>query len=148
MTADTVLLVEDEPLVRTVAMIVIEEEIGCRCEIAANRDEALRLLQDHASRIAIVFTDVMMASETDGLELARIVSRRWPWIGLLVTSSGDAPRRSALPAKAEFLSKPWHPDEVTRFMVGKVMPDRIRLTPPRPSSCCTRVDDTPYFERR
>src|SRR4051794_17965195 len=46
MTADTVLLVEDEPLVRTVAMIVIEEEIGCRCEIAANRDEALRLLQD------------------------------------------------------------------------------------------------------
>ena len=42
MTADTVLLVEDEPLVRTLAMIVIEEEIGCRCEIAANRDEALR----------------------------------------------------------------------------------------------------------
>ena len=53
MTADTVLLVEDEPLVRTLAMIVIEEEIGCRCEIAANRDKALRLLQDHASRIAL-----------------------------------------------------------------------------------------------
>ena len=121
MTADTVLLVEDEPLVRTLAMIVIEEEIGCRCEIAANRDEALRLLQDHASRIAIVFTDVMMASETDGLELARIVSRRWPWIGLLVTSSGDAPRRSALPQKAEFLSKPWHPDEVTGFMLPRLL---------------------------
>jgi CheY-like chemotaxis protein len=122
MTADTVVLVEDEPLVRTVAMIVIEEEIGCRCEIAANRDEALRLLQDHASRIAIVFTDVMMASETDGLEPARIVSRRWrPWIGLLVTSSGDAPRRSALPDKAEFLSKSWRPDEVTRFMLPRLL---------------------------
>ena len=121
MSADTVLLVEDEPLVRTLAMIVIEEEIGCRCEIAANRDEALRLLQDHASRIAIVFTDVMMASVTDGLELARIVSRRWPWIGLLVTSSGDVPRRSALPQKAEFLSKPWHPDEVTGFMLPRLL---------------------------
>ena len=42
MSADTVLLVEDEPLVRTLAMIVIEEEIGCRCEIAANRDEAFK----------------------------------------------------------------------------------------------------------
>ena len=94
MTADTVLLVEDEPLVRTVAMIVIEEEIGCRCEIAANRDEALRLLQDHASRIAIVFTDVMMASETDGLELVRIVRRGWPWR---------------------------HPDELTRFMLPRLL---------------------------
>ena len=121
MTADTVLLVEDEPLVRTIAMIVIEEEIGCRCEIAANRDEALRFLQKHASSIAIVFTDVMMASETDGLELARIVSRRWPWIGLLVTSSGDVPRRSALPHKAEFLSKPWHPDEVRGFMLPRLL---------------------------
>ena len=85
------------------------------------RHSALRLLQDHASRIAIVFTDVMMASVTDGLELARIVSRRWPWIGLLVTSSGDVPRRSALPQKAEFLSKPWHPDEVTGFMLPRLL---------------------------
>ena len=43
MSADTVLLVEDEPLVRTLAMIVIEEEIGCRCEIAANSGRSLTL---------------------------------------------------------------------------------------------------------
>jgi CheY-like chemotaxis protein len=68
--------------------VPIEEEFGCRCEVAHNRDEALRLLQDHAAKIAVVFTDLRMATENDGAELARIVSRRWPWIAILVTSSG------------------------------------------------------------
>jgi len=37
---------------------------------------------------------------------------------LRVEIVGEA--RSALPAKAEFLSKPWHPDEVTRFMLRRL----------------------------
>ena len=119
-TPDTVLIVEDEPLVRTIAMVLIEEELGCRCEIAVNRDEALRLLQDHAERIAVIFTDLYMASDNDGAELARIVSRRWPWIGILVTSGGAPPHVSALPGKAKFVSKPWRPDEVKRFMASRL----------------------------
>jgi hypothetical protein len=40
--------------------------LGCPCEIASNRDEALRLLQDPADRIAVIFTDLRMASDSDG----------------------------------------------------------------------------------
>ena len=116
----TVLLVEDETLVCAYTTVLIEEEFGCRCEVAHNRDEALRLLQDHADKIALVFTDVRMASENDGAELARIVNRRWPWIGILVTSSGAPPRASALPGKAKFVSKPWGADEVERFIISRL----------------------------
>jgi CheY-like chemotaxis protein len=119
-TPDTVLIVEDEPLVRTFATVLIEEELGCRCEIATDRDEALRLLQDHAERIAVIFTDLQIASDSDGAELARIVSRRWPWVGILVTSGGVPPRSSTLPGKAKFVSKPWRPDEVKRFMASRL----------------------------
>ena len=112
-SSDTVLVVEDDALVRTVAVMLFEEELGCSCETAPDRDSALRLLQHHASRIAVVFKDVRMATDTDGLELARIVSRRWPWIVILVTSAGYAPKKSALPAKANFIAKPWLPEQIS-----------------------------------
>jgi CheY-like chemotaxis protein len=115
-SSDTVLVVEDDALVRTVAVMLLEEELGCSCETASDRNSALRLLQDHAARITAVFTDVRMATDTDGLELARIVSRRWPWIAILVTSAGYAPKESALPAKANFIRKPWHPEEIKLFL--------------------------------
>ncbi|MBV8850935.1 MAG: response regulator [Methylobacteriaceae bacterium] len=117
---NNVLIVEDEPLVRAVAIILIEEELGCTCEVATSRNEALRALQDHAEHVAVIFTDLMMASETDGAELARIVSRRWPWIGILVTSGGAPPPVSALPGKAKFVAKPWRPDEVKRFIASRL----------------------------
>jgi DNA-binding NtrC family response regulator len=127
-TPDTVLLVEDEPLVRTIATVLIEDELGCRCETANNRDEALRLLQNHAERIAVIFTDVRMASDSDGAELARIVNRRWPWVGILVTSGGTPPHMSALPDKAKFVSKPWRPDEVKRFLASRLLNSRTHAS--------------------
>ena len=118
-TTNMVLLVEDEPLVRTFATLFLED-LGCPYEIAGSRDEALRLLQDHAEKVAIVFTDMRMSTDDDGAELARIVSRRWSWIALLVTSGGEHPRPAALPGKAKFVSKPWRPDEVKRFLISRL----------------------------
>jgi CheY-like chemotaxis protein len=119
-TPDTVLIVEDEPLVRTIARVVIEEELGCRCEIATNRDEALRLLQKYSERIAVIFTDLYMASDSDGAELARIVAVAGHGLGILVTSGGAPPRVSVLPGKAKIVAKPWRPDEVKRFMASRL----------------------------
>ena len=106
------------------------------CPVEKGGSSFLRFLQDHAARIAIVFTDVMMASETDGLELARIVSRRWPWIGLLVTSSGDVPRQN-MPClrRQSSCQSPWHPDKVDGLYAGRLSAAVTKSPGPLPFNC-------------
>jgi CheY-like chemotaxis protein len=91
---ETVLLVEDEALVRMLGVDVLEEA-GYRVIEAANADVALKVLEADPDAIAILVTDVHMPGSMDGEGLARIVDQRWPWIRVIITS-GQA-RLSDLP---------------------------------------------------
>jgi DNA-binding NtrC family response regulator len=97
-----VLVVEDQILVRGAAVDKLKDhgyeviEVGCA-------DEALAVLNKRNRDIRVLFTDISMPGSMDGLVLAHNVSRRWQWIGLLVTS-GIAPT-SELPTGSRFLAK-------------------------------------------
>lgn len=88
----TLLLVEDEVLVRWAAATVLRDA-GFQVFDVERADEALPILEGR-SDIAVVFTDINMPGRLDGRALAFEVKRRWPGIGLLVTSeiSGAANR--------------------------------------------------------
>ncbi len=81
-----ILLVEDEVLVRWATATVLREA-GYQVLDVERADEALSILE-RRSDIAVVFTDINMPGRLDGRALAFEVKRRWPAIGLLVTS-GD-----------------------------------------------------------
>jgi CheY-like chemotaxis protein len=76
----TVLLVEDEALVRLL-MADILEDAGFRVIEAANAGAALNWLEA-GEDVQVLFTDVHMPPGIDGLELARGVHERWPEIRL------------------------------------------------------------------
>ena len=80
-----ILVVEDEVLVRMVAVSVAEES-GFEVLSAATADEAIGILETR-SDIRLVFTDVHMPGSMDGLRLAHAVRGRWPPVELLVTSA-------------------------------------------------------------
>jgi hypothetical protein len=63
-----------------------------------------------------------LESATEGLDLAAIINRTWPWIALLVTSGATAPPPTGLPLKAHYLSKPWRPEQVLRLIQKYVRP--------------------------
>ena len=67
-TATVVLIVEDEPLLRELAVEIIEDA-GFVALQAANADQAVILLETR-SDIAVVFTDIIMPGSMDGLGLA------------------------------------------------------------------------------
>ena len=69
-------------------------------------DEALPILEGR-SDIAVVFTDIHMPGRLDGRALAFEVKRRWPGIGLLVTSGDLGTREPRLPDGSRFLAKPY-----------------------------------------
>jgi hypothetical protein len=43
----------------------------------------------------------------DGVDLARTISLKWPWIRVTVTSGAPGDRIEHLPRSAAFLPKPW-----------------------------------------
>jgi CheY-like chemotaxis protein len=68
--AKTVLVVDDDREVRELALAVLEES-GYRVLEAASGDEAYRLLLSHPDlRIDVLFTDVVMPGQLDGIDLA------------------------------------------------------------------------------
>jgi two-component system, response regulator PdtaR len=105
-----VLVVEDEALIRSSALDMVEEA-GFEAIEASNADEAIRILESR-NDIRAVFTDVNMPGSMDGLRLARVVRNRWPPVALIVASGHSNFLESELPAGSRFLNKPYHPHEV------------------------------------
>lgn len=102
---ESVLVVEDEPLVRMAAVDVLSD-CGLKLYEAADADEALTVLERHPD-IGLVFTDIHMPGPMDGLELVRRVHKLWPKIKLIVTSGRERLLDRQLPDDGWFLAKPY-----------------------------------------
>jgi two-component system, response regulator PdtaR len=109
----TVLIVEDEFLVRNVLQFELEEA-GYDVILADNADAAIAILEGRGD-IHLAFTDINMPGSMDGLKLAACVRDRWPPIHIIITT-GDA-RPSEIPANALFIPKPY---------VGRTVIDAMR----------------------
>jgi CheY-like chemotaxis protein len=99
----TVLVVEDEALVRLNAVDMVEAA-GFEVLSASNADDAIQILETRDD-IRAVFTDVQMPGSMDGLGLMRLIKDRWPTIATLVTSGKT--RTTDLPSGVRFITKPY-----------------------------------------
>jgi len=106
-----ILVVEDETLIRIVAMNALSDA-GFHVIEAEHADIALDLLQLKATTIHLLFTDVHMPGTMNGLELARHANTCWPWIALLVASGQAKPHQTELPFGSRFLAKPYNLEHV------------------------------------
>ena len=106
-----VVLVEDELLIR-IDVLAALAEAGFDVVETEHADEAISVLRERASNIFAVFTDVHMPGSMDGMELAHLARRSWPWIALLITSGRARPEPGDLPGGSRFLPKPYDPDHV------------------------------------
>ncbi|HKQ60069.1 MAG TPA: response regulator [Candidatus Polarisedimenticolaceae bacterium] len=111
---ETVLLVEDEEGVRTLARAALAQS-GYRVLEAANGGEALLLCERHASEIHLMVTDVVMPG-MGGPELVRRLATLRPKMKVLFMS-GYADRgleRAGVEAGLAFLEKPFRPAALIR----------------------------------
>lgn len=105
-----VLVVEDEPLLRMMAMDVVEDA-GFEPVEARDADEAIKILEARTD-ITIVFTDVDMPGSMNGLQLAAAIRDRWPPIEIIITSGHFRLNDSSIPARTVFFPKPYDHAEI------------------------------------
>ena len=105
MSKPLVLVVEDEPLLRLHAVTLIEEAGFETCE-AGSADEAIALLESE-TRIRIVFSDIDLPGDMDGLRMAAAIRDRWPPVELILTSGHVVVNSADLPERGHFFSKPY-----------------------------------------
>jgi two-component system, response regulator PdtaR len=110
----TVLVVEDEPLLRMDIVDQLEGQ-GFKVFEAADAGEAIEILNDNTT-IRLVFTDIDMPGSMDGLMLAAAVRDRWPPIQIIVTSGHRHVTSSDMPEGSRFFDKPYSPNAVADAM--------------------------------
>ena len=106
-----VLIVEDEPLVRMVA-VATAQDAGFDAIEATDADSAIAILETR-NDIRIIFADIHLPGSMDGLKLARAVRDRWPPIELILTSGLMKVGPRDLPERSVFLAKPYSLDALT-----------------------------------
>jgi len=107
---ETILLVEDEPVLRELARVILKD-YNYEVLEASSGIEALKVWEKHAGRIDLLLTDMVMPEGMTGRELAEELKNRKPDLKVVYTSGyssdvmgGDLGLRDTM-----FLQKPYPP---------------------------------------
>jgi CheY-like chemotaxis protein len=113
--AGSVLVVEDEPLIR-IFLADMLRDAGLYVTEACTADEAAGILNDQ--RYSAVLTDVTMPGRMDGIELARHVCRAHPGTAVIVASANDV--GGDVPRDVPFLRKPYNVRQLVNLVTAMV----------------------------
>lgn len=101
----TILVVEDEPLIRMTAVATLEDA-GFQVLEAGNSAQALDMLSHH-DEVSILLTDVRMPGSMDGLALVAQVQHDHPGIRSIVMSAHATAMQASDAGAVGFLRKPY-----------------------------------------
>jgi two-component system cell cycle sensor histidine kinase/response regulator CckA len=129
---ETILLVEDDPLVRELAFEILQSR-GYNVLVAEHPETALQLCRQHAGKIHLVLTDVVMPG-MNGSQMVEEIGAMRPGISVLFMSGYTDTaiiRGGNFDEATAFLQKPFSPTVLGRKV--REMLDRIDDSAQRPS---------------
>lgn len=136
--SETVLLVEDDVMVRDLVVTVLAAQ-GYKVLVASQADEALDLCRSDQLQIDILLTDLLMPGKLDGRELAEeaAATRLNMKVVLMSGYAKETLTLRGVNTNMEFLQKPFSPQELLCKVrdalssdLGKA-PSSVKLTGPR-----------------
>jgi CheY-like chemotaxis protein len=123
---ETILVAEDEPLVRDLAVRVLRRA-GYAVLAAADGEEALRSFQHHCRDISLVLLDVVLP-KLNGREVCRRIKAGWPEARILFASGYDPQTTQSgfiMEERLRLIEKPFHAEALlhaVREVLDEVQP--------------------------
>lgn len=119
-THQVVLVVEDEPIIRFGLALHLEQS-GFEVREAENAAQAIEILQEPGCLVDLVFSDVRMPGELDGLGLSRWIFENRPNIAVIL-ASGDMGKTVVLQdlCGAETIKKPFNYDVIPHTILAAI----------------------------
>jgi CheY-like chemotaxis protein len=100
-----VVIVEDDAELRLLMKMVLEDSefdiIECQ-----SAEMALATMLLEGRDVAMIFADIQLSGEMNGIDLAREVKMRWPHLVVILTS-GRGAHLDELPPGVDYMPKPW-----------------------------------------
>ena len=121
-TQITILVVDDDPLVRQLVFSVLQHGDEYNVLLASSGAEALRQSKDFRNEIQVLISDFQM-SEMSGIELATAMTVDRPKLKVLMMS-GFPEGMLVLNEGWHFLPKPFVSSQLRTLIVGLVAPDK------------------------
>jgi signal transduction histidine kinase/ActR/RegA family two-component response regulator len=113
---ETILIVEDEPILRSMARDILEE-CGYHILEASSGKEALDVWNRQANEIDLLLTDMVMPEGLSGVELAKHLLATRPRLKVVFTSgytANEVNQEMLAQTRASFLSKPYTHTELAK----------------------------------
>jgi PAS domain S-box-containing protein len=118
-----VLLVEDNPVVADVSATMLTE-LGFGVEAVADATAALRALEA-GKHFKLMFSDIVMAGQMDGVALARVVRQRRPDLPILL-ATGYSQAADAAQDEFSILRKPYQISQLGRAIATVIAQKRAQ----------------------
>jgi two-component system, cell cycle sensor histidine kinase and response regulator CckA len=112
---ETILLVEDEPVLRELARVILRD-YDYKVLEASTGVEALRVWEENGGKIDLLLTDMVMPEGMSGRELAEELKIRKPELKVIYTSgySSDVMGQDLGLRDIKFLQKPYPPPQLAQ----------------------------------
>ena len=101
-----ILVVEDDPLILEFLCEILQEE-GFVVEPHVSADAASEFLEQHASQVLLLLTDITMPGKLNGADLANEFGDRWPDKPIMIMSGFETPESAGVRHSVSFIKKPW-----------------------------------------
>jgi DNA-binding NtrC family response regulator len=131
---ETVLVVDDEPTVRSVLAGLLSG-LGYRCIVAANAVDAVLIIEANLFTLDLLVTDIRMPGELDGVDLANMVRERQPDVAVLLITgyAASATMERAASSGYRILEKPFRHTQLQAVVAEELSK--------RPRSAGSAADD-------
>lgn len=106
----TVVVVEDDPLLGSILVDVLESE-GYSCLLFVTADDALVHMLKKADHVKLILSDYQTPGQLNGVELSVLIYNKWPQIPFILMSGHDSSIITGSAPRARWIAKPW--DTVT-----------------------------------
>ncbi|MHC8338775.1 response regulator [Pseudomonas sp. HLT2-19-2] len=116
-----ILVVEDDPLILEFLCEILQDE-GFVVEPHVSADAASQYLKLNAQKVSLLLTDITMAGELNGADLANLFGDRWPDKPIMIMSGFETPVSAGVRHSVSFIKKPWAIGQLLDCVNGALKP--------------------------